>query len=1074
MPGLIMWDLLNEQLFEEGGIMNTKVLVRVLAIHLIVLFVGGGVLFAQEEFLSPFEMDDQTVLLMHFDENLHNEASFADSGTVNGNLQWFAPPNSEFGNSAYINNSGAGGSEIVVPHYDALNLDSTYTIEGWFLVVNSEIEAEEGQGGWYKRQPHIFAKVDPRDISGDESYDYGLRYYESFFQAEAYFGYGYDGLDDVEEGQRLAGAKGTIELNTWYHFAMIHDMENKADAFMLFDAQGNLVERVLEGNEHAIEYGNYQNNEPLTIGTQDTHDDGNWFDGAVDEFRISNGIRSYYNAYLTPVISDVIHGRIPDTEFASNAFPGEETEVEVKVQQIGDNPAESVEIYYSTDQQNWESTEMQFSKETAGGDLYTANLPAQSSAPEKINYYIKATNANGETYSPRAARTGDSYHGVGVWDRDAQTLDLTFDEGTPGDQVTGPVDYSGYHEEVIADGDNIIYSDDVPAAVDGGSSIALNMDPNRPDTSRVYIEPPTPFINGTDHGNWTYSFWFKLDSALTVDKVPFWQAMSEIGIATCRMQIDGADIRVNVHDHPGKIHWEEGTTLELLMNKWWHFKAGTTPDYAWFEMRDGNDKLVMRKVGELGADRPVGYDDGLVQWGEHEDMARQYHGWFDDIKFWNYPHNIPPTFVGAPSGGPSTAGTPAEISVPLSHPGSEITSAQLHYFLDGSWHTSALSSAEEDMYRGTIPGQPAGTIVEYYLTAEADNGLTTTYPTNAVADTNFLSAAWWEERSETMALTFENGPNGPVTDTTIYNHQFTSGFFGSPDPWYVDNAKFGNYAMAFGEKSLLSVDASSAPFMASSEFTVDMWFRPDSVDDDDGWLANRTWTEDWNDGPWYLRVDDRGDDYVIQAHVNFWEEDGDVDEYGIKLDSALVNGNWYHVIMEAASDDSVFVQLYDTNDDLIEEQGESLAGAELFTGPGRFNLGGGRIESDEIGKLFAGTIDEFHFYNYARTLSEPGTAVEDGSGLPQQISLEQNYPNPFNPTTQIQYSVPKTQEIRLAIYDLLGRQVDVLVDKEVAPGVYTVTWDGTNATGQSVSSGMYFYRLESADRKKVRKMILLR
>jgi hypothetical protein len=82
--------------------------------------------------------------------------------------------------------------------------------------------------------------------------------------------------------------------------------------------------------------------------------------------------------------------------------------------------------------------------------------------------------------------------------------------------------------------------------------------------------------------------------------------------------------------------------------------------------------------------------------------------------------------------------------------------------------------------------------------------------------------------------------------------------------------------------------------------------------------------------------------------------------------------------------------------------------------------------------------------------------------IPEGIVLLQNYPNPFNPSTQIQYSLNERSRVTLAIYDVLGREVRQLVNETVNAGLQTVAWDGTNAGGTPVASGVYLYRLTSA------------
>ena len=101
-------------------------------------------------------------------------------------------------------------------------------------------------------------------------------------------------------------------------------------------------------------------------------------------------------------------------------------------------------------------------------------------------------------------------------------------------------------------------------------------------------------------------------------------------------------------------------------------------------------------------------------------------------------------------------------------------------------------------------------------------------------------------------------------------------------------------------------------------------------------------------------------------------------------------------------------------------------------------------------------------------LSRPGDVPLTGAysrdlnlvPLPVQWSLAAA-PNPFNPATTIRYEVPTAAQVRLMVYDVLGREVTVLVDERREPGCYAVTWDGRDAAGRLVASGVYVVRLEA-------------
>ena len=94
---------------------------------------------------------------------------------------------------------------------------------------------------------------------------------------------------------------------------------------------------------------------------------------------------------------------------------------------------------------------------------------------------------------------------------------------------------------------------------------------------------------------------------------------------------------------------------------------------------------------------------------------------------------------------------------------------------------------------------------------------------------------------------------------------------------------------------------------------------------------------------------------------------------------------------------------------------------------------------------------------------------------PAAFSLATNYPNPFNPATTIQYALPQSADVQLTVYNVVGQVVRTLVAEHQAAGRYLVAWDATNDNGQSLSAGVYFYRLQaSGEFHAVRKMLLLK
>ncbi|MGI0016067.1 MAG: T9SS type A sorting domain-containing protein [Nitrososphaera sp.] len=89
--------------------------------------------------------------------------------------------------------------------------------------------------------------------------------------------------------------------------------------------------------------------------------------------------------------------------------------------------------------------------------------------------------------------------------------------------------------------------------------------------------------------------------------------------------------------------------------------------------------------------------------------------------------------------------------------------------------------------------------------------------------------------------------------------------------------------------------------------------------------------------------------------------------------------------------------------------------------------------------------------------------------MPSAFVLEQNYPNPFNPTTIIEYNLPKDTRVKIVIFDLLGRVIKTLVDQEKSTGTYKIKFDASD-----LSSGVYFYQLQTREFSQTKKLILMR
>jgi len=99
---------------------------------------------------------------------------------------------------------------------------------------------------------------------------------------------------------------------------------------------------------------------------------------------------------------------------------------------------------------------------------------------------------------------------------------------------------------------------------------------------------------------------------------------------------------------------------------------------------------------------------------------------------------------------------------------------------------------------------------------------------------------------------------------------------------------------------------------------------------------------------------------------------------------------------------------------------------------------------------------------------------DDKFSLPANYQLSQNYPNPFNPSTTIEFDLPRRSHVSVTVYNVLGREVSRLINRELPIGNHQITWDGSTDSGAHASTGVYFYRIKAAGHDETKKMLLLK
>lgn len=302
---------------------------------------------------------------------------------------------------------------------------------------------------------------------------------------------------------------------------------------------------------------------------------------------------------------------------------------------------------------------------------------------------------------------------------------------------------------------------------------------------------------------------------------------------------------------------------------------------------------------------------------------------------------------------------------------------------------------------------------------------------------------------------------------------------------YSDDAAKGDYSMYFDAlaNSYLEVAGQN---LALQEFTLDFWFKPDSINGAT-WLVNK-WGIANDAGDYFPRTN-----YGIIIHNPngviggvTWDEGAGGgsgaptganqragDEAG---ESTIEIGTWHNAIF-VANADTQFFQMRDLEGNLLGEGGYSPVGplAENPDQPFRIAWGGSNPDNG-VPRFFHGHIDDLYVYNYARVTAEgeyippgEGTAADPPGELPSSVMLEQNYPNPFNPSTSISFSLPSADHVTLKVFDTLGREVATLIDGTRTAGEHSVQFDALG-----LSNGTYLYRLETPHELRSRTMILMK
>jgi hypothetical protein len=191
---------------------------------------------------------------------------------------------------------------------------------------------------------------------------------------------------------------------------------------------------------------------------------------------------------------------------------------------------------------------------------------------------------------------------------------------------------------------------------------------------------------------------------------------------------------------------------------------------------------------------------------------------------------------------------------------------------------------------------------------------------------------------------------------------------------------------------------------------------------------------------------------------------------GLRVTLAVPVGKAAQVVggsLAAAQAEPVFVA--NAAPDSVDAAVVVLGGGAVFAGAGELLV----ITLSEPAELPAPAVTA-----RAADNTDLVTSFAQVSGVPgapvAAFGLDQNSPNPFNPRTTIRFSLPEAGRTRLAVYDIRGRRVALLVDEVLAAGDHAVVWDGRDGRGGRAGSGVYLYRLEAKGQVTSRRMTLVK
>ncbi len=456
------------------------------------------------------------------------------------------------------------------------------------------------------------------------------------------------------------------------------------------------------------------------------------------------------------------------------------------------------------------------------------------------------------------------------------------------------------------------------------------------------------------------------------------------------------------------------------------------------------------------------------------------------------------TLFDSDSDGVYEPGETVTISLSISNTG--------HMNVDGGTLTVILNSpyATLDYYSFIIPPLTAGNGIPIVLHLAINQDC----PEDIVIPIGFAMDAGIQLLNHNIMI--------PVG---IVGESFESGTFtalpwinNSTNPWIIvngsTNVHFGNYAVKSGTTSNNNTTTLQISMDAAAEGNISFWRRVSSEANYDflKFYIDNTETDSWSGEIGWSEVI-----YPVAAgnHTYKWTYSKDISQasgndcawlddirfpgMGI-LETALFYTSTSEIVFNNVLPEAVVTANF-----ALRNLG-NIAMQGFITTPGEFELSqnGSALPANFAYQIEAGqtatftltyaagtTVTEIHT-NLQITTNDPlhstvlipvnlnPVANEDNTEIPLVTALQKNYPNPFNPETTIRYSLSNNGPVKIQIYNIKGQLIRNLVNENKKAGYYTVIWNGKDEQGKSVSSGIYFYRMQSSKYSATQKMMLMK